>query len=148
MKKWEMIVRRPGNIVIRTRKGFTLIEIIATIVIGSIFGAMVFRGMGTSAGKIGQPLNQMRDHYALEQVANHITAAYKGLMTTTNPNLITLRTWIDAGTFTGADYTTATKFVDFDAGNTELTPATGNTILKVTITRVSDGQNIVMLFTQ
>lgn len=59
-------------------KGFTLIEIIVTLVIAGIVGAAVFTIFSPSVTGSSQPIRNLSDAVALQQAMESITASYLG----------------------------------------------------------------------
>lgn len=127
--------------------GFTLVEIIVTIVIVAIMGAMLVTILGGSMIKSSEPIFRLQKSFALQQVMENITADY---LKNTSPNLVDLQTAIGGGTTGGNEGATLPNnygsytivdnhFIKFNASNVEVNinsnsndPAYGR-YLKVTI---------------
>ena len=107
--------------------GFTLIEIILTIIVGGILAALVVQFMGTSMVRSTEPVSMVQEAFLLSGIMEKITADYTKLL---------------------AEDSSATKFLTFDASGVEETnPCTSDCkILKVTITK--GGQTVTALFTR
>lgn len=74
--------------------GFTLLEIIVTLIVASILGAMVISMMGGVFTRSTQPAIQTMEIYAMNQVADNVARAYRVLGSTHD-----LQTEIGSGTF-------------------------------------------------
>jgi len=74
--------------------GFTLLEIIVTLIVASILGAMVTSMMGGVFTRSTQPAIQTMEIYAMNQVADNVARAYRVLGSTHD-----LQTEIGSGTF-------------------------------------------------
>ena len=75
--------------------GFTLLEIILTIVIAAILGAMMFQYFGTSFTQSSVPIFRLEEAFDLKQVMENITADYESTGKATT-DLDTLKTNIGA----------------------------------------------------
>jgi len=60
----------------RSERGFTLLEVIITIVVAAILGSLLFTFMGTAITKSAVPVNQTRDLGTTMGNIETITAAY------------------------------------------------------------------------
>jgi prepilin-type N-terminal cleavage/methylation domain-containing protein len=134
-------------------KGFTFMEIIITLVVAGILGAMLVPLMGTNLLSSATAVVRVQNHYNLTEIMDKITIDYKKLMAADSTTALeTLKGYIENGNSSDNDpyygeYTWATKYIAFDPGtDTEKSEAEGDTILKITVTR--DEQTIVSLFTQ
>jgi prepilin-type N-terminal cleavage/methylation domain-containing protein len=126
--------------------GFTLLEIIVTIIAAAILGALIFQYLGTSLIKSSVPIHRLQTSFSLKQVMENITEDYKQTPSDVN----TLKTKIGAeGTDQDNDYgqyhVISNQFIKF-SGNTAVQDDTGiNDKLKVTI-RNSLGETLTALF--
>lgn len=78
----------------QSQKGFTLVEIIVTIVVAAILGAMFLQVMETNlTGSVG-PLIRVQDTFTLNEVMEKITADYKKLTIEDQTPLATLKSRI------------------------------------------------------
>lgn len=57
--------------------GFTLIEVIITVVVIAIVGAMLFSVMGTSMTRSSDPIFRMQTSFSLQQVMENMMIAYE-----------------------------------------------------------------------
>jgi len=76
------------------QKGFTLVEIIVTIVVAAILGAMFLQVMETNLTGSVEPLIRVQDAFTLNEVMEKITADYKKLTTEDQTPLATLKSRI------------------------------------------------------
>jgi len=133
--------------------GFTLMEIIITLIVAAILGAVLVQLMGTNMLRSGTAVIRAQNHYNLTEVMDKITIDYKRLMAADSTSALeTLKGYIENGNISDNDpyygeYTWETKYIAFDPGtNREKSEGEGDTILKITITK--DEQTIVALFTK
>jgi len=59
------------------QKGFTLLEIIITLTISAVLGAMIVQYLGTNIAQSPVPVNRLQTAASLEQVMENITVDYK-----------------------------------------------------------------------
>ena len=78
----------------RYQKGFTLVEIIVTIVVAAILGAMFLQIMETNLTGSVEPLIRVQDTFTLNEVMEKITADYKKLTIEDQTPLATLNSRI------------------------------------------------------
>ena len=72
-----------------TSQGFTLIEIIITLVIASILGTLTYQYMGSSLVRSSEPIFRLQKSFKLHKVAENITANYNKNYTKDLPGLRT-----------------------------------------------------------
>jgi prepilin-type N-terminal cleavage/methylation domain-containing protein len=134
------------------KKGFTLIEVIVTLVVAAILAALFVTLMGKNL--TGSPVSAVRaqNHYALIGVVEEMIIDYNQLMNAGNADVLgTLRTHIQLGNVGGnvpyfGQYTQVTGFITFNAAtHIEQASAIATNTLKVTISRAD--QTITTLFT-
>lgn len=131
----------------RGRKaGFSLLEVIVTLVVAAILAAMLVRLLGSGLLNSAEPLIRTQDLLSIEKVVETITADYKKLMAANSATALSqLKTDIDAGNY-GAAFTFSTKYIAFTPGNVEKPGAEGDTILKVSVSR--SNHKLVAIFTR
>jgi len=135
------------------KEGFTLIEVIITLVVAAILAALFVQFMGSNLTGSPVPAVRTQNHYQLIEIVEKMNIDYINLMNAGDTNaLVTLRSHIVAGNVVGnnpyfGQYTQVTKFITFDSSNDEQSAETpGSNTLKVTITR--NDQTITILFTK
>lgn len=133
------------------QRGFTLLEIIITIIAASIMGTMLVSLTGTALQKSGQPAASLANLYYLKQVMENISADYLNMLER-NDVLEQLESRIldedtDPLTGYGAYRTVERKRISFDGSNQEQDDVNSE-ILKVTIepTGSSTGLRFTSLF--
>jgi prepilin-type N-terminal cleavage/methylation domain-containing protein len=134
---------------IKQVSGFTLIELIATIVLAGIVMMMISPFFQSGVTQSHRPALNLQDAMALQRTMENINGAYKNTIKDTTA-LQTLSTNIGAGGSSynnqfGA-YTVVEKgYISFNGGNEQ---AGGTTVLKVTIRSTGNpGNQLTQLFT-
>lgn len=126
-----------------TTKGFTLIEIIVTLIVASIFGTLLISFMGTQVTNSVVPVVRVRQEYTLNQIMENINADYRKLLLESPDPLGTLRSSVNAG-----DYGTYTvvynNFITFNGAGAE--QVGGDRILKVSLSQ--GDHTLTTLFTK
>jgi prepilin-type N-terminal cleavage/methylation domain-containing protein len=126
----------------RSNFGFSLIEIIITLVIGAILGTIMVTYMGAHVTNSTIPLLRVQQSTGLVQVFENITADYNRLNTqdinnSTSIALSTLLTNISNGndssnnTFYGIYTIVYNNYISFDANGNEILNSNEDRILKV-----------------
>jgi prepilin-type N-terminal cleavage/methylation domain-containing protein len=129
----------------KQKNGFTLIEIIITLVIASIFGVVIFQYLGSSLTRSSDPIFRLKKSLTLQQVAENITADYKRNFST---DLAGLKAKVDNPSTSGyGNYTVVTsKYIKFDNFQEIDEPNTNiKKMLKVTI-KNEQNETLTMLF--
>jgi prepilin-type N-terminal cleavage/methylation domain-containing protein len=132
-------------------RGFTLLEIIVTLIVAAILGAMFVQFMGTSLTQSANVVVSTHGQQQLNQVMENITADYKRLLTTSSTPLTALAANVGAeGTSQNNAYGLYDVIVNHRITFTSSNPATeqadaNGKIQKITIRH--KGQNLTALFT-
>jgi len=123
-----------------SRDGFTLIEIIVTILLGAILAALMFQFMGTALTGSSGPVDTVRDNAETEKLMEEIISAYVQEINNnvTNP----LPTMV---TNYAANSNVTMTYITFDASGAEQTSGTPTDTLKVTVQ--SAGHSLTTLLT-
>ena len=127
---------------ITRQKGFTLVEIIITLLVAGILGAIFVNLLGTALNDSWNAVERVRDEADAVGVMEKIIADY---VTEMNANpagaLAQIITYNGAG-----DYGTGVtmQYVEFDAGGNLTAVGSGNTLL---VTVPSSGKNIINILT-
>jgi len=135
-------------------QGFTLLEVIITLIVGSILGAILVQFMGTSMKNSFEPVLMVQDGNGVFEIMEKLNSDYKmRLMTSTVNPLGDFRTDVINGMLPLVDpvighYTVVTKYITFTGGveNVAPDPSSDPDVLKVTITH--GGQSLTALFTK
>ena len=133
--------------------GFTLLEVVITLIVGSILGAILVQFMGTSMKNSFQPVAMVQSGCGVYEVMEKMNADYKmRLLTSTDNPLRDFKDDVDDGNdpdtsdpFFGI-YTSTTEYIVFNNSDDEVPDATELRILKVKITH--GGQSLTALFTK
>jgi prepilin-type N-terminal cleavage/methylation domain-containing protein len=141
------------------RRGFTLLEILLTIIITSIIAVLLMQVMGRHSWRSVQPLQAFKRSMALQETMSNISSHYRDLLISDNTPLVTLQSNIENGDYwSGQPYAkkmqTETFCIDFnkDAPRTWSDTKTSDpcssseTILRVTLTY--NDQSLTTLFTR
>lgn len=138
------------------QSGFTLLEIVITVVVTAILSALILQAMGTNIQRSAFPLFAVRNTLSLQEVMENITADYKQLFLTDSDPMATFEDRIknavywspsdaysyqyDSVTFTSADGTNFTEKTCDVAGC--------DIYYRVTITQKSSGRSLSALFAE
>jgi prepilin-type N-terminal cleavage/methylation domain-containing protein len=133
------------------QKGFTLIEVIITLVVAAILGTILVQFMGTSLTRSAEPVIMVQEGFSLSEVMEKMTAHYKYLLATDSNHLTNFKDDIENGNITEntpyfGDYSIQTAYITFSGGNEAPDTAGGNKILKVIIHK--GDQSLAALFTK
>jgi prepilin-type N-terminal cleavage/methylation domain-containing protein len=134
-------------------QGFTLLEVVITLIVGSILGAILVQFMGTSMKNSFEPVIMVQDGNGVNEIMERMNADYKmRLLTSTVDPLYDFKSDVENGDVLGnvpyfGDYAWTTKYITFTNGAEDaIEDATELRILKVTITH--GGQSLTALFTR
>lgn len=129
-------------------QGFTLIEVIITLVVLGILAAMVMTAMGTSVSNSNLPVSRLQQTMALHQTMENIRASFGY-----SDDIALVKTAVGTGVQSNAfgDYEVIdNSFITFDppTSYTEAPGVVGDGILKVTIRDQASGLTLTELFVQ
>jgi len=133
-----------------TVRGFTLLEVIITLVVVAVVGAMLFSYFGSSLIQSSTPINRLHTTFSLQQALENITADYRKNYTANLTGLQALV--VSEGTSQNNSYgqysVVENRFIKF-SGTSEAAWATGDpqNLLKVTIKNVN-GERLTRIFTK
>jgi prepilin-type N-terminal cleavage/methylation domain-containing protein len=129
------------------QRGFTLLEVIITLVIAAIFGSMLIQFTGTSMSRSAETVERVRNGSTLVRTVEEITKDYRNWIQN-NPDdpLVNFKNTIDTS-YGGGNIAVRTDFSDVDSGmDTDLE------ILWVTVSELDEDlnvrQSLVTLFTR
>jgi len=108
--------------------GFTLLEVIVTLVVASILGAMLISMMGGAITRSTQPAIQAMEINALNQIADSVSRAYREL-----GSISDLQSKINGGEFNTSIISVAASATGYGSGTDPVEGASDN-LVKVTIT--------------
>ena len=64
----------------KNENGFTLLEVIITLIVASILGSIAYQFMGTSVVKSALPVNRVKDQFMLNGMIEEMTADYRNFV--------------------------------------------------------------------
>jgi prepilin-type N-terminal cleavage/methylation domain-containing protein len=139
------------RLVYRTQRGFTLIEIILTLVITSVFASMLYTYM-YNVTKSNTPITNLQNVYTLQQSMENIIADYNVQIASCSPSctsavLTNLQTHVTNGVY--GTYTVSTNSCINLSSGTEVSSncTSANSLLKVVIKDNTSGATLGALFT-
>ena len=124
-----------------SHKGFTLVEIIVTIILVGITAAIMFPALGTNLTRSAEPVNRLNDHHLLIQEMDKWTGIYRDEIQNNTLDITTFKTNVDSS----ANYLDSTAYINSFNGGAYTTQGT-NKILRVTL--INNGQTLVALFAE
>ena len=131
--------------------GFTLLEVIIALIVGSILGAILLEFLGQTVHKSFEPVKMAQGSMELTAIVEKMTADYKKQLALSNNPLVDFKSDIENNTGNYGDYTWSTSWITFDGSGNEapdndpLSPFY-HRVLKVTVVR---GQHeITTLYTR
>jgi prepilin-type N-terminal cleavage/methylation domain-containing protein len=136
----------------RNRRGFTLMEVIVTIMAAGILAAFFVHFMGTSLSSASDSVSRVQAESRGEAAAEEIIADYVLAMNSATPlnTLGTITANIDAGLYdkTAFDIDVRWEYIQFDGSGSEVSvpPPTTTDTLKITVE--GSGNNHVFLLGQ
>lgn len=132
---------------VSNHKGFTLLEVIITLMMAAIFGSMLIQFTGTSISRSSEAVERVRNGSSVVQTMEQITRDYRTWLKE-NPDdaFVNFKTMVDS-TYGGGNISVQTNFSEVDAGMD-----TDVEILWVTVSELDPDANIrqsmVSLFTK
>jgi prepilin-type N-terminal cleavage/methylation domain-containing protein len=141
----------PLNLGKSESSGFTLLEVIIALIVGSILGAVLLEFLGQTVHKSFEPVKMAQESMQLTAIVEKMNADYKKRLLLSNDPLVDLKDDIENNTGNYGDYTWSTSWISFDGSGNEaqdndpLSPFY-HRVLKVTVVR---GQHeITTLYTR
>jgi prepilin-type N-terminal cleavage/methylation domain-containing protein len=126
---------------INSEHGFTLLEIIATLIMISITAAIMFPVMGTGLIKSSQPVTRLNDHHLLIQEMDKWTGIYRNAIQNNTLDITNFKTNVDSN----ANYLDSTAYINSFNGGIYTTQGT-NKILRIRL--LNNEQSLVALFAE
>lgn len=123
-----------------SQRGFTLLEIIATLILVGISAAILFPIMGTNLIRSAQPVNRLNDHQLLIQEMDKWTGIYRDDIHNDSLDISAFKTAVETSPYLGS-----TVYINSFNGGAYTTQGT-NTILRVTL--INNDQTLVALFAE
>jgi prepilin-type N-terminal cleavage/methylation domain-containing protein len=142
---------KPAGILKGKSSGFTLLEVIIALIVGSILGAILLEFLGQTVYKSFEPIKMAQGNMELTAIVEKMHADYKKRLLLSDDPLVDFKDDIENNTGNYGDYTWSTSWVTFDGSGNEaqdndpLSPFY-HRVLKVTVVR---GQHeITTLYTR
>ena len=135
----------PNRKPLDSQRGFTLIEIIITLVVFGILATMVVTVMGTSMNSSSQPIFRLQQTITLQKTMENIRGSFSA-----NQDIALLKTTIGTGSQNnsyGVYDVIDNKFITF-TGYTETEGVSSDAILKVSIKDQGTGLVLTELFAE
>lgn len=140
-------MNRPSQLTAPGETGFTLIEVIVTLVIAALFGTMIFTYFANSLGRSVTPVIRVQQAFQLQQVMENVIADYRKNLATDLPGLKSKigaeNQQMDNGY--GKYTVEINRFVKFNASRSEIDDPAGAELLKVAIKNEA-GEELTLLF--
>jgi len=145
-------MKKKSSLLIKNQ-GFTLLEVVITLIVGSILGAILVQFMGTSMKSSFEPVIMVQNSNGVHEIMENLNSDYKmRLMTSTGGPLEDFKGAVEAGNLPASapyyfgDYAWATHYILFNSSGDEVPDNIQLRILKVKITH--GGQSLTALFTR
>jgi len=127
------------------KNGFTLIEIIVTLILIAITGVVMFPVLRTNLTKSAAPVTRVDSQYQLVQEMDRLTARYRDEIRNDSLNISNFKsTYVDTSAFVDAGNTGFLGVGQITGSNGYNTQSTN--ILRVTL--VDEDQRLVSYFTE
>jgi prepilin-type N-terminal cleavage/methylation domain-containing protein len=126
---------------VRSQRGFTLIEIIVTLILVGVSAAIMFPVLGTNLIRSAEPVNRLNDHQQLIQEMDKWTGIYRDEIRNNSLDITNFKTNVDSN----ANYLDNTAYINSFNGGVYATQGT-NKIIRVTLN--NNGQTLVALFAE
>ena len=144
----KITAARIGN-----QRGFTLLEVIVTLIVASILGAILMEFMGANMHKSFLSVNMAQHSLGVNEIIEKMNADYKRQLLVSPTPLQEFRTDVINGNISSndpyfGDYTVATSWIRFNSatGIEEADPSPDPKVLKVTVTH--NNRAVTALFTK
>ena len=131
---------KPAGILMGKASGFTLLEVIIALIVGSILGTILLEFLGQTVHKSFEPIKMAQGSTELTAIVEKMTADYKKRLLLSDNPLVDFKADIENNTGNYGDYTWSTSWIRFDGSGNEaqdndpLSPFY-HRVLKVTIVR-------------
>ena len=123
-----------------SQRGFTLLEIIATLILVGISAAILFPVMGTNLIRSAEPVNRLNDHQLLIQEMDKWTGIYRDEIQNDSLDISIFKTAVESSA-----YLDSTAYINSFNGGAYSTQGT-NKILRVTL--ANNDQTLTALFAE
>ncbi len=127
---------KPTGILKGNSSGFTLLEVIIALIVGSILGAILLEFLGQTVHKSFVPIKMAQGSMELTAIVEKMNADYKKQLMLSNDPLVELKSDIDNNTGNYGDFSAATSWIKFSGGTEIADDGVGSDahrVLKVTV---------------
>lgn len=138
---------------IGNNNGFTILEVVVTLIVASILGAILLEFMSTSVQKSFEPVHMAQDSQDLREIVEKMNSDYKRQLLVSPTPLQDFRSDVINGNVTSndpyfGDYSVTTSWIRFNTttGDEEADPSADPKVLKVVVTHNS--RAVTALFTK
>jgi len=142
---------RSGCKSLARQSGFTLLEVIVTLIVASILSVIFLEFMGTTVQKSYEPINMTQSSLDVNEIIEKMNADYRKHLLLSPDPLAAFKTDVENGNTASplpyyGDYNVQTTWIKFSGGS-EVVDASGeNRMLKVKIT--FGDRSVTALFTK
>jgi len=137
---------------ILNQNGFTLIEIIVSLIVVGIMGAMLVTFTGTALQRSSKGAFDMMEFYQRNQIIDNVTADYRAeVLHRRDSALSILKTRVDNGSYNTSFASVTAQYISYTNTNPPVEQSISSSgYLKITISPGSgiDGTDMVALYTQ
>jgi len=122
---------------ISSQSGFTLLEVIITLVIASILGTMLIQLTGSNMSRSSKTVNMVQNGFSVAQVVEEITKDYRGWIKDSPAQSISSfkNNYVDP--YAGGGISIQSSYADIDEGMDGAIE-----ILRVTVSKLDENSNV------
>ena len=133
------------------QSGFTLLEVIVTLIVASILGAIFLEFMGTTVLKSYEPINMTQSSLDVNEIIERMNADYRKHLLLSSDPLAAFKTDVENGNTPSplpyyGDYSVQTSWIQFSGGTEQADISGQNRVLKVKVT--AGNRSVTALFTK
>lgn len=142
---------RSGCKSLARHSGFTLLEVIVTLIVASILGVIFLEFMGTTVQKSYAPIKMIQGSLDVNEIIEKMNADYRKHLLLSSDPLAAFKTDVENGNTPSpppyyGDYTVQTTWIKFSGGLEVVDVSGENRMLKVKITL--GNRSVTALFTK
>jgi prepilin-type N-terminal cleavage/methylation domain-containing protein len=131
--------------------GFTLLEIVVTLIVASILGVILLEFMGTTVQKSYVPIQMAQNSMNVNQIMERMNADYKKRLLLSADPLVDFLADVENGNDNSGlpyygDYSVETSWILFDTNGNQINGAADQRILRVKVTY--NNRSVTSLFTR
>ena len=142
---------KPGLKSKRLQAGFTLLEIVVTLIVASILGVILLEFMGTTVQKSYVPIQMTQNNMNVNQIMERMNADYKKRLLQSADPLVDFLADVENGNDDSSlpyygDYSVETSWILFDSNGNQINSAADQRILRVKVSH--NNRSVTSLFTK